>query len=223
MRISRVIRKLIAADDARISRFHDGEGKLVAVDDLIVIPKRLVQNFQAKKGVFANQPWWPPKATVAIEGVLQKDWDVLEFGSGMSSLWLARRVGRVTSIEHNVEWSSRVLEDIKKQGLSNIEVLVRDRETYLDTPDRMFDFVIVDAIRRADCVRWALKHVKPGGYIYLDNSDIDKDDGQEGVRNLARQTIIQAASAGAGDLRFFRGYPPAQLAPTEGALLQVKP
>ena len=216
--------KMWKADNERISRFHDGEGGLITPADLLQLPRRLLENLDAKRGKFAEDPWWPPKATIAIRSLIRPDWSVIEFGSGMSTLWLAPRVAQIVSVEHSRDWADRTRKSLDAAAVRNVSLLVRDEETYLhDLPDESFDLVIVDAIRRADCVRWALKHTKRGGYIYLDNADIDKDRRQEGVKNLARWVMRDAEKSGLGRISFYRGYPPAQLAPCEGALLHFLP
>jgi hypothetical protein len=217
--VAAFVKKLWKADDFRRSRFHDGWGGLISPDDLLWIPQRIVENILKRRGIYSPVPWWPPKATKAIDGLLRRDWTVLEFGAGMSSTWLAKRAGHVTSIEHDREWAERV----RASAVRNLTILDRDRSRYLDVPAGPFDLVVVDAIRRADCVAWALDHVKPGGFIYLDNSDVDKDGGQGGVNNLARHRVQQAVSQGKGTVEYFRGYPPGQLAPCEGALFQSAP
>lgn len=46
-----------------------------------------------------------------------------------------------------------------------------DSYRVLDAPDRSLDFAVVDGASRAACVRKAIRKVKNGGYVDLDNSD----------------------------------------------------
>ncbi|MDA9981298.1 class I SAM-dependent methyltransferase [Gammaproteobacteria bacterium] len=50
-------------------------------------------------------------------------------------------------------------------------------------PDQTFDLVVVDGRSRISCVRRALKKIKPGGYILLDNSERP---GYQDARNLLK-------------------------------------
>jgi len=46
-------------------------------------------------------PWIPFAATRAIRKRLRRDWSVLEFGAGMSTIWFAERCATVYSVEHD--------------------------------------------------------------------------------------------------------------------------
>ena len=211
-------KKIFAADSDRFSRLHDGQGNIVSFAEVAALPIRVLEHFQAKRGKYSDGPWWPRNAVAAVDAAITSKTCVIEFGSGMSTIWLARRAQRVISVETNPEWAQRTRQALKKADVSNAEVLDRTPETYFDIPEQHIDLVVVDALRRGECVRWALSRIGSAGAIYLDNSDLDRDQGLEGVHNLARQLLLNEAADGKGTVRFFTGYPPANLAPTEGAL-----
>jgi predicted O-methyltransferase YrrM len=52
---------------------------------------------------------------------------------------------------------------------------LRDEDRYPDLSefsDGTFDFMLIDGIRRTDCVRNVISKVKSVGWIYLDNTDM---------------------------------------------------
>jgi predicted O-methyltransferase YrrM len=109
-----------------------------------------------------------------------RDWNVLELGSGRSTVWLARRCGQVLALEDNEHWIVRARELLDEAGIENAEIreLPIDRfvEAVAAMEDDSYDLVIVDFLEspdadRVDAVREARSKVKPGGYLLLDDSD----------------------------------------------------
>lgn len=114
----------------------------------------------------------------AIEYLSQLDFSerhVLEFGSGQSTLWWARRAARITAVEHDDHWVRR-LEDV---GLSNIECLFAKREDittgagYLAVlpAGQRYDVIALDGLHYYDCAAAARGLLAPGGLVVLDNAD----------------------------------------------------
>lgn len=128
-------------------------------------------------------PWYTYPAIEQISKWDFSDCDILEYGSGNSTLWWAKHARSVTSIENVPEWhklvASRLPDNCKlilspldedKEGLEQLE-------GYLGTIDDLhsFDVIIIDGVnfpgaRYASMVR-ALSHLKPGGLFIIDNSD----------------------------------------------------
>ncbi|HEY0953010.1 MAG TPA: hypothetical protein VGD85_22645, partial [Nocardioides sp.] len=54
-------------------------------------------------------PWWTFAAADAVEDFLRArpGARVLEWGSGASTVWLARRAGSVVTVEHDPAWAAR--------------------------------------------------------------------------------------------------------------------
>ncbi len=55
----------------------------------------------------APEPWMQPEEIASLELLLDPMMHVLEFGSGRSTFWLAHRVAKVTTIEHDSRWLER--------------------------------------------------------------------------------------------------------------------
>ena len=70
---------------------------------------------------YPDRPWLTPKATDIIENFLKPSHVVVEWGSGRSTLWLARRVGHITSIEGNLAWYAKVKNELEMEGLNNVD------------------------------------------------------------------------------------------------------
>ena len=83
----------------RISRFHDEKGNFVDLAGLLnAFPAFTTA---AVKRLFNHRPMVPMisyRARRAIEELLTKDTQMVEFGSGNSTLWFAARTGFVLSI-----------------------------------------------------------------------------------------------------------------------------
>ena len=211
--------KLYAADEGRKSRLHDLQGNLVSLGDMLVLPQRLVEKALTKIGHYSSQPWWPPEVARRLESILDANSTVVEFGSGMSTAWIARRARSVTAVEHNPQWRMKVVQQLAQAGLSkNAQVLLRTLDNYLDLElAEKPRLVVVDGELREECVNWAMRNVAEGGFIYLDNSD--RDSGEDSGASRAR--MIALANTGAIEIEAIRGYPPGILAPTEGMLARV--
>ena len=123
-----------------------------------------------------GDPWLTPDAIAFLRRRITHQTRVLEFGSGVSTLWFAARSGRIESIEHQESWSRGVAESIRNAGLEEFAAVhhappERYAEAAHGFADQSFDIVVVDAIRRADCVIAALPKLRPGGWLVIDNAN----------------------------------------------------
>jgi predicted O-methyltransferase YrrM len=136
--------------------------------------------WRARRGRTPERPWIVPASIGWLRRRIRSDWSVLELGSGRSTVWFARRAGRVISFEDNEYWYPRTRERLDQAGISNVDLRLRDVEEFPrevgELPDEYFDLVVVDfleapTVTRVDCVKPAMKKVRPGGYLFLDDSD----------------------------------------------------
>jgi hypothetical protein len=175
----KIVRKIIAGNETRISRFHDENHSFMGWQKFRDLPEDLIYIVRTKIFRFPpNLPWWPFPAKECIESLIQRDWVVIEFGSGSSTIWLAGRVAYVYSFEDNPEWYERITDRLRLQNVSNVTLRLRKGEGFYDLrdfADRVFDLAIVDGYCRFGCVEAVLPKLKAGGFLYLDNSDADKD------------------------------------------------
>ncbi len=131
-------------------------------------------------------PWLTQDANRILETLLLPTDAGLEFGSGRSTFWFAARVAHLTSVEHNPDWYMRVGEWLKQSGLENVDYILHAREgeeaDINDLPayvcaantleDESLDFALVDGIYRDACALVALRKLKPGGVLVIDNANL---------------------------------------------------
>jgi len=110
----------------------------------------------------------------------------LEWGSGRSTRWYGKRLGKLLSIEHNPYWHAKVTQMIR--DLPNVECRLIALEHPLNQPtkpdydplpkyvavakqfpDASLDFVVVDGHYRQACIKQALPKLKPGGLLLVDD------------------------------------------------------
>jgi hypothetical protein len=116
---------------------------------------------------------------------------VFEYGAGASTVWLARRAGRVDTVEHDTAWAEQVRGMLGGAPGVTLHVVpatpataaarVRsgrvghadlDFAEYVATIDRVggsFDLIVVDGRARNDAFRHALDRLADGGVIVFDN------------------------------------------------------
>lgn len=123
-----------------------------------------------------DAPWLTQAMIEFLKGYLRPTDTLVEFGSGRSTMWLARHVGRMISIEHHKAWHAKITGEMTAQGVKNIEYLNTSEAAadYVGAADKALgdakaDMILVDGIHREKCAIWALEHVKPGGMIVIDN------------------------------------------------------
>ncbi len=145
--------------------------------------------------VHLDLPWWSFDAIEAIERFLcsrRGSCCVFEYGSGASTVWLAKRAATVRSVEHDPIWAMKIkhlcrpfphvstLEKppetnresarffsrgCKYRGLSFDNYVFSIKETQSD-----FDMIVVDGMCRAACLKMATQHIKSDGIIVFDDS-----------------------------------------------------
>jgi SAM-dependent methyltransferase len=136
--------------------------------------------WRARRGSPPERPWIVPAAIGWLRRRMRSDWSVLELGAGRSTPWFARRAGRVLSLEDNEYWAEHTRGRLDELGLENVELRQLAIEEFAaevaGLPDVSFDLVVVDfleapTVTRIDVLKPALKKVRPGGLLLLDDSD----------------------------------------------------
>jgi len=147
-----------------------------------------------------NQPWLTPASVEYLERHLTSDMVGIEWGSGRSTAWYARRIKRLTSVEHHAGWHHDVQSGLRDAHLSNVDY----RLVPLDHPESEgtvpvydpipryvaviddigadpLDFVVVDGHYRQACVRAVMPKLRPGGLLLIDDTSMLADLAQWGV------------------------------------------
>lgn len=117
-------------------------------------------------------PWY---TYPVIEYLSQFDYSqkrIFEFGCGYSSLFWAERAEKVVSIEDNPQWFEKWQREFNRP---NLDVRQRDDgEEYcraVAEDGEVYDVIVIDGKRRADCACYAIERLNEGGLIILDDSD----------------------------------------------------
>mgnify|MGYP001241821447 CR=1 FL=1 len=125
-------------------------------------------------------PWWNVAATCKVEEFLRSrpKARVFEFGSGASTIWLARRSGQVTSVEHNAVWANALESSLASH--SNVKLLRAAYDAsgnladqpYVNaiTGDGLYDLIVIDGRLRTACLAAAIPMLQPHGIILFDDS-----------------------------------------------------
>lgn len=127
------------------------------------------------------RPQWAPASIPEVEKILKRDMVVFEWGTGCSTAWLAQRVKQVFTMDDDSNWSRRAKEMCSREGLRNVDFSVY-RAGEVKYLEAIFwfaemggiDLAIVDGMDRVNCFEYAVKYVKPGGFIILDDSQRDE-------------------------------------------------
>jgi hypothetical protein len=217
--------KLIRGDDCRKTRFHDEKGNGVSFDRFMrngfrafaTGLDRIIFGFRPKV------PWISYDACRVIEDHLAKcGGSVLEFGSGMSTVWYARHSSKVISIEDYAPWKKKVDVILSSCGVGNVEYIYADSVADYSDPlgDRLdtFDLIVIDGSHRDLCVAHSLRRLKAGGVIYLENSDKDSGFFGGAIRG-AERLLLQFAELHGYEVRYFTDYAPTQFIPTQGMMV----
>lgn len=174
-------------------------------------------------------PWWTYGAITAVDEWISSrsaPVRVFEYGSGASTVWLARRVEQVHSVEHHagfVELMRPVLASHPNVSLQVVEPVRHpvpavpsqkeghqglDFSAYVDSIDKVpgsFDLVVVDGRAREACLRAAVDRLATDGMIVFDNS--------------RRRRYRQAIAASQLHEQVFRGLTPTLPYPEQTSLL----
>lgn len=180
-------------------------------------------------------PWWTFESAEVVDAFLagRRTARVFEWGSGASTLWLARRSASVVAVEHDATWADEVRRllpdgapvDLRvapaspavgapgeirsgKEGASGL-----DFRAYVEVIDGVggsFDLIVVDGRAREACLARALPHLADDGLLVLDNVE------------RARYRAAIAAHAAEVDVLWTRGLTPGLPYPTRTAVLRPR-
>lgn len=135
-----------------------------------------------------DAPWLVPAAIAYLEQELRPEFVGFEWGSGRSTLWFARRVRHITSVEGRRGWFDEVTRWLAKNDLAErvtlhlAEVTSEHNfspveiERYAGAIDSVddgsLDFIVVDGHFREACLRRVANKLRPGGLLIIDNTDV---------------------------------------------------
>ena len=139
-------------------------------------------------------PWWTYGAIDEVERWLaRQDGDVraFEWGSGASTIWLARRVASVRSVEHHGGFGTMIQEELASWPNATLDIVepvpsappvigsakeghggldFSDYVRHIDVVGGTFGLIVVDGQAARACLAVALDHLEPDGIIVFDNT-----------------------------------------------------
>lgn len=221
-----ILSRLLAGSESRKTRLHDEKRNLVGAGRLVAhAPLALVTGcLRLAIGYRPELPWISYSAIAVLKANLTKSSRVLEFGSGMSTIWYAKRAGNVYSVEDYKPWFDKVNEIIKRRGLRNIHYQFANAaprySSFMANDQTGFDLVMVDGSHRSACIDNAARLIRPGGILYLDNSDKDSGSGGGDMR-LAEELALRLASETGARVTYFTDFAPTQLFVQQGLMVEL--
>ena len=106
-----------------------------------------------------DAPWLTPEAIRLLDSMLRPSDIGAEFGSGRSTLWLARRCAHLTSVEHDEAWYATVSATLAVEGITHVDYRCHppdepdelgDRSGYAQVAqflsEESIDFALVDGL-----------------------------------------------------------------------------
>jgi predicted O-methyltransferase YrrM len=144
-----------------------------------------------------EKPWLVIAAIDWLESVLRPDTHLFEWGMGGSTLWFASRVKSVYSVEHDWDWYQAVARACTKRGLSNVYLhhvpehpgMEAEYAHVIHNADHeAFDAILIDGKNgtRGLCAAEAVKRVRPGGFVMLDNSGAEEHKDARAILDATR-------------------------------------
>lgn len=216
----------MAGDALRKSRLHDEKGNFVGVRRLFLHAPHALATGMLRLAVDYRPalPWISYSAIHVLEKFLTKSSRVLEFGSGMSTIWYAKHAGEVYSVEDYKPWFDKVSGLLNQQNITNINYHyaseVSDYSQFMTLDDSGFDLIMIDGSHRSACIGQASKLLRSGGILYLDNSDKDST-ARGGDMRLAEEFALRFALDQNAQTTYFTDFAPTQLFVQQGLMVKL--
>jgi hypothetical protein len=126
--------------------------------------------------IHPDSPWLTRDMVKILSSWIQNSDCGLEWGSGRSTLWFAKRCGSLISIEHDKTWYDKIRSQMERENIHNVDYrLVKGEPEYISVARSLancsLDFCLVDGIARDECALAVLPLLRPGGIMILDNSN----------------------------------------------------
>jgi len=132
-------------------------------------------SFDSQQAVDGNNdplPWVTYSFIDFIKPRLTKELTIFEYGSGNSTLFYAKNVSRVVSVEHDEAWYNKIVKS-KPQNSEMIFCQLERGGEYAKKAASLgekFDIIIVDGRDRVNCCLNSLEALKSGGVVVLDDA-----------------------------------------------------
>jgi hypothetical protein len=148
-----------------------------------------VESWYQKKAIDKNGeaiPWLTYPCVDFLNGRVDKEINVFEYGSGSSTIWFSRKVKKLVSCEHDQSWYEKVKNELGE--VPNVELIYRNLDTgseyeeEIKKQEKKFDLILIDGRRRNKCGINSIEALSENGVIIWDNSD--REEYSEGTKFL---------------------------------------
>lgn len=170
----RLADRILRGAPGKPSRFRDHDGRLPPPSAWAYLPRCLASTLLFKlSGRRPEAPWLGYRGIRRLRQLAGPGVRVLEFGAGMSTLWFARRGCHVLSLETDAAWLQRVSDGLAGVPGHHVRLeLAVPPYGPATARGETFDLALVDGAARVQAAEVALRAVRPGGHVYLDNADV---------------------------------------------------
>jgi predicted O-methyltransferase YrrM len=133
---------------------------------------------------YSDHPWLTQQTNQILSTLLRPQDVGLEWGSGRSTLWFAKHIKHLTSVEHDETWYKVVSSALNAANISNVNYSFckldkgekTEKSSYVQVVNAFnkesIDFVLIDGVYRDVCANIVLdKYVRPGGIIVIDDAN----------------------------------------------------
>ena len=137
------------------------------------LPDRL-DFLKGNKALEIGYPWITMGSILALEEWIKPEFSVLEFGSGGSTIFFAKRCKLVKSYETNLLWYNKVKTII--DDYSNVSICFGNMNNFIESinnDNNLYDIVLIDSDEkltdRKQLANISLKKINLYGFIIIDN------------------------------------------------------
>jgi hypothetical protein len=134
-------------------------------------------------------PWLTYPLIQFLEPKLNNQLDIFEYGSGNSTLWFAKRVASITSVEYHREWYDKIrgnlpknanlqLVQVKDAGYGEMafrKLVGSDAEmsyvNAIQNNNSLYDLIVIDGLFRPNCIESSKLYLKKRGVFLIDNTE----------------------------------------------------
>lgn len=120
-------------------------------------------------------PWFTYPAIDFLDKRINKEWSILEYGGGSSTLFWAEQCRDVLTVEHDQDWYNILL----SKAPANVCLLHRtldpiDNYTNNFPTKERFHIIVIDGRQRVACCQAVPDYLLPEGIIILDDSQRER-------------------------------------------------
>ena len=138
-----------------------------------------------------DKPWLCTGTIEYLDLALTGTGKGVEFGSGRSTQWLAKRLKQLVSVEHHEGWHSIVTKQLQDAKIANVDYRLIPLDHLKSAPEEAdyqplpkyvsfledfgadtLDFVLVDGHYRTTCIRQSIAKIAPGGFLVVDDVNL---------------------------------------------------